>query len=94
MTTTTDLTDFGFRELRMAAKLMTAYCEQPPEFLTDRVHITRSVCLFLTDEEFNVVMINGGKLVQWHSCAECGVEGFAEDMPNDECCQRYRRQAG
>ncbi len=39
MTTTTDLKDFGFRELRMAAGLLTAYCENPPEFLSDGVHL-------------------------------------------------------
>ena len=39
MTTTTDLKDFGFRELRMAAALLTAYCQSPPEFLSSGVHL-------------------------------------------------------
>ncbi len=95
MTTTTDLTDFGFRELRMAAELLTAYCEQPPEFLISGVHLmmnAHSGCVFLTDEDFDVAMMNGGRLQQWHSCPECGAEGFADDMPDNECCQRYLRE--
>ena len=97
MTTTTDLTDFGFRELRMAAELLTAYCEQPPEFLTDGVHLmmnTHSGYVFLTDEDFNVAMMTGGKLEQWHWCPDCGAEGFTGDMPDEECCQRYLQEVG
>lgn len=97
MTTTTDLADFGFRELRMAAELLSAYCEQPPDFLTGGVHVmmnTHSGCVFLTDEDFNVAMMNGDTLEQWHHCPECGAEGFAEDMPDNGCCQRYLREPG
>lgn len=92
MTTTTDLQDFGFRELRMAAELLTAYCENPPEFLSDDVHLmmnSNSGYVFLTDEDFNVAMMSGGKLEQFHSCPECGAEGFAEDMPDHGCCAAY-----
>lgn len=32
MRTTTDLRDFGFRELKMAAELLRAYCASPPDF--------------------------------------------------------------
>lgn len=95
MTTTTDLTRFGFRELKMAAGLLTAYCETLPEFLTDGVELmmnTHSGCVFLTDEDFNVAMMNGDRLEQWHSCPECGAEGFAEDMPDTECCQSWLRE--
>ena len=95
MTTTTDLAGFGFRELRMAAELLTAYCEDPPSFLGDGIQLmmnTYSGCVFLTDEDFNVAMMNGGTLEQFHSCPECGAEGFAEDMPDKECCQNYLRE--
>lgn len=97
MSTTTDLGDFGFRELRMAAELLTAYCESPPDWLGDGVRImmnTYSGYVFLTDEDFNVAMINGDSLAQWHVCPECGAEGFAEDLPDDDCCQAYLREAG
>ena len=96
MTTTTDLSDFGFRELIMAAALLTAYCESPPDFLSDGVHLMMNMhsgCVFLTDEDFSVAMMNGDRLEQWHSCPECGAEGFAEDMPETECCRRYLAEA-
>ena len=95
MTTTTDLKEFGFRELRMAADLLRAYCESPPDFLSDGVHLmmnTHSGCVFLTDEDFDVAMMNGDALKQFHSCPECGAEGFAEELPDNECCQLYLQE--
>lgn len=95
MTTTTDLKDFGFRELKMAAELLTAYCCSPPDFLTDGVHLMMNMhsgCVFLTDDDFNVAMMNGAALEQFHSCPDCGAEGFAEDLPDNECCRRYLKE--
>ncbi len=93
-TTTTDLSDFGFRELRLAAELLTAYCRSLPEFLTDGVQVMmnrHSGYVFLTDEDFNVAMMNGDRLEQFYSCPDCGAEGFAQELPDNECCQRYLR---
>ena len=95
MTTTTDLKDFGFRELRMAADLLTSYCESPPEFLSNGVHLmmnTHSGCVFLTDEDFSVAMMSGTALEQWHSCPECGAEGFADELPDSECCRQFLQE--
>ncbi len=36
--------------------------------------------VFLIDSEYNVGMMNGDKLEQWHYCGDCGHEGFAEDV--------------
>ena len=97
MQTTTALSNFGFRELQMAAELLTAYCNAPPEFLGDAVQVMlnmHSGYVFLTDEDFNVAMMNGEVLEQFHSCPDCGAEGFAEDMPDSPCCRRYLREAG
>lgn len=43
--------------------------------------------VFLTNSEYQVCMMNGDKLEEWHSCPECGAEGFAEDINwnADEC---------
>ncbi|WP_375207525.1 hypothetical protein [Hyphococcus sp.] len=85
---TTDLSRFGYRELKMAASLLAAYCESPPDFLGDGVTVmfnTRSGCVFLTDEDFNVGMMNGDRLEQFHTCFECGAEGFAEEIDDHEC---------
>ncbi len=53
---------------------------------------THSGCVFLSDEDFNVAMVNGDTLEQFHSCPECGGEGFAEDLPDNECCQQYLKE--
>lgn len=83
---TTDLAKFGFRELRMAADLLDAYCKgnwHHDNELTDcvRVHMnSHSGNVFLSDEDYNVAMMNGDKIEMFYSCPECGNEGFAEDI--------------
>lgn len=79
----------------MAAELLNAYCASPPDFLGSGVHLMMnnySGCVFLTDEDFNLAMMNGNALEQFHSCPECGAEGLEEDMPDNLCCQRYLRE--
>ena len=86
MSTTTDLSHFGFRELKMAAELLTAYCENPPDYLGDGVQVmmsTESGNVFLTDEDFNVAMMNGDKLDAWLFTPYEGHEGFLEDLIHD-----------
>lgn len=96
---TTDLSKFGYRELRLAAKLLTAYCDASQEaskFLGDGLTInmnTQSGYVFLSDQDYNVGMINPNtdKLEQWLNCPYCGHEGFKEDAEHtasdDECTQ-------
>ncbi|PQA86027.1 hypothetical protein [Hyphococcus luteus] len=95
---TTDLSRFGFRELKMAARLLAAYCESPPDFLGDGVTVMMNMhsgYVFLTDEDFNVAMMNGDTLEQFHSCPECGAEGFAEELTeSNDCCIEYLREIG
>ncbi|ODS00269.1 hypothetical protein AUC68_01065 [Methyloceanibacter methanicus] len=86
MTTTTDLKDIGFRELQITADLLTAYCKSPPDFLGSGVHLmmnTHSGYVFLTDEDFNVAMMNGDRLEQFHSCPECGAEASPRTFRTD-----------
>ena len=83
--TTTDLRDFGYRELRMAGELLTAYktTADRSERLGDGVHVVfnrTSGNVFLCDEDYNVAMMNGHVLEDWHDCGYCGAEGFAEDL--------------
>lgn len=83
MTTTTDLKKFGFRELKMAAELLAAYCENPPEFLRDGIELmmnTSSGNVFLTDEDFNVAMMNGERLDAWLFTPYDGHEGFLDEL--------------
>lgn len=92
---TSDLSRFGYRELKMAARLLAAFCDNPPDFLGDGVTVMfnmHSGCVFLTDEDFNVGMMNGDRLEQFHSCPECGAEGFNEELPNNSCCNHYFKE--
>jgi len=83
MTTTTDLQDFGFRELRLAAELLSAYCERPPGWLGGGVHLMMnrmSGNVFQTDEDCNVAMLNGGILDAWLFTPHDGLEGFVDEL--------------
>jgi hypothetical protein len=101
MITTTDLSQFGWRERQMAANLLLASCTQgfPDDFSDDEVTVmmnTSSGNVFLTNTNFEVAMMNGNKLESFYSCPECGHEGFREDMEHagGEDCQRYLRDIG
>ena len=96
---TNDLSRFGYRELKMAGELLTALSEQGADYLTDHVNIfmnTNSGNVFLSDEDFNVAMMNEDKLEQWFSCPECGYEGFKEDMKHEgnKECKEYLKLIG
>jgi len=98
--TTTNLADFGYREKKMAAELLTAMCHGlPDDFDDDQVTVmmnTHSGNVFLTNANCDVAMMNGDKLESFYSCPECGHEGFKEDMEHDGSaeCRRYLRDIG
>ncbi len=85
MSTTTNLADFGYRELDMAADLLKAYAngKGPDDFETEGVTLMmnqNSGNVFLTNEEAQVLMMNGDSLEMWHYTPYRGHEGFAEDL--------------
>ena len=91
---TTDLSDFGWRERRMAATLLTVSCDQglPDDFEDDAVTIMmnrNSGHVFLTNSEFQVAMMNGDALESWYNCPYCGHEGFKEDMEHGTADDRH-----
>jgi hypothetical protein len=82
---TTDLSLFGYRELQMAIELLKAFKEVKTEidFLGDGIKLmmnTSSGNVFLTDDDFNVAMMNGEKIQQWLTCSNCGKEDFKEEL--------------
>jgi hypothetical protein len=86
---TTDLADFGARERKMLIDLMSAWEKQglPDDFHTEEVMPMmnrNSGFVFLTNSEFQVAMLNGDNLEIWHSCINCGHEGFSEDCQINE----------
>lgn len=90
--TTTNIADFGPREIKMLTGILNAWIDQglPEDFEKDEVHPimnrnTRHV--FLTNSEYQSCTMNGAKLEMWHHCGNCGNHGFAEDCQlNDEGC--------
>ena len=93
--TTTDLSKFGYREKAMAAVLLQHCSNLPDDFHNDDVKVmmnTQSGCVFLTNSEYQVAMMNGDKLESFYNCHNCGHEGFLEDMEHgedDSDCQEY-----
>lgn len=90
MTTTTDLSNFSNQGLKDAAALLNAYADNdvPTNFSAQDVQLmynTNSGNVFLTNEDYQVVMLNNGQLEELFSCPVCGYEGFKETViDNDE----------
>lgn len=95
-TTTTDISKFGSRERWMLVELLTAWDKHglPEDFYDDEVTAMMNMNsgnVFLTNSEYQVSMMNGGKLESWYSCPNCGHEGFSEDCQlNDEGCNECK----
>lgn len=100
MSTTTDLTEFGHRERALLVELLQAWESQglPDDFEYDQVQPmfnTMSGNVFLTNEEYQVAMMNGDKLESFYSCGNCGKEGFKEDFEEytddncDDCLEQF-----
>lgn len=100
---TSDLTAFGSRELKMLEQLLRAMREKglPQNFDNSNVvpmMNRHSGCVFLTNENYEVAMMNGDDLEVWHTCSYCGHEGFLEDFEHDtngnEDCRENMLDAG
>lgn len=108
---TSDLGLFGYRELGMAGDLLSALsrCSEgspwtdTTEYLGDGIHVCfnrSSGNVFLSDEDYNVAMMNGDTLEDWFVCPYCGHEGFKENMDHGERdelhpdCVEYLEQIG
>ena|SRR3990167_1885239 len=85
--TTSDLTKFGYRELDMAADLLKVYSNNLVDFLSDGVNVfmnTNSGKVFLSDEDYNVGILEDGKIVKHYSCPQCGNEGTQKEGAENE----------
>jgi hypothetical protein len=84
--TTTNLAEFGNRELKIAAKLLTAYADgnfECPYFMNDGVQVmmnTNSGNVFLTNDDCQVLMMNGNILQGYYSSPYEGHEGFIDEL--------------
>ena len=74
---TSDLTNLGSCELDIVGELLRAFRleKDKTRFLGDEVQLLfnpYSGCVFLSDEDYNVAMMNGDLLEDFFSCPECG----------------------
>lgn len=95
MDNTRNLMEFGIRELRYAARLLSLFktSKDHTRKLGDSVAVEfnpNSGYVFLVDEDFNVAMVQSDTLRDWFTCPECGEEGFEEVLKNGKpCCRQY-----
>lgn len=83
--TTTDLSDFGLRELEKLQDIIEAMYEYglPDDFFDDEVvpmFNTYSGNVFLTNSQYQVAMLNGNRLESYYYLAYDGNEGFIEEL--------------
>jgi hypothetical protein len=96
---TTDISQFGYIERKEAAMLLTAHQTENDDtefFDSEGIHImfnTQSGYVFLTNDNFQVAMMAGEKLVDFLTCPNCGNEGFKEEVNSGEpCCKEYIKE--
>lgn len=88
--TTTNLADFGRRELSMLSEMLEHYSNgayHHPYWTDEGVQAmmnTYSGYVFLTDSDYNVLMMNGNALEPFYSLPYSGEEGFLEDFSDNE----------
>lgn len=83
--TTTNLSDFGNRELILLIELLQARIGQglPDDFDDDEVYPMMnqdSGNVFLTNSEYQVAMMNGDKLESFYWLGYAGTEGFIDEL--------------
>ena len=83
--TTTNLSDFGYRELEMLEELLKAMREQglPDDFYDEEVHPMMnkySGNVFLTNSDYQVAMMNGDSLESFYTLSYHGNEGFLDEL--------------
>ena len=102
MTTTTDLSRFGHRELKMLEMLLRAMRKHglPERFDSTGVHPMfnmNSGEVFITNDNYQSAMEIDGKIEMCHHCTYCGHEGFLPDFehdPQNQDCVDSMRDAG
>jgi hypothetical protein len=78
---TEDLAEFGARERKIAGQLLTHYL--PENFDDTGVKLAmnkNSGYVFLVNEDYQVAMLNGGRLEIFHTLPYSGGEGFLQEL--------------
>jgi len=83
---TKDLGRFGYREMKMGARLLTAWRtdnDHAENLSSDGLALWLNMDsgnVFLCDEDYNVAMMNGNVLEDWVTCGYCGHEDFRSEV--------------
>ena len=84
---TSDLSKYGYKELDEAGELLKAYAKNGADFLNDGLTLNFNINsgkVFMSDEDYNVGILENDKLVQFFNCNQCGNEGTKEEgLGND-----------
>lgn len=84
---TSDLTEFGYRELDMAADLLKAYANNKNTVdFGDNVNVfmnKNSGYVFLSDEDGKTGVLEDDEVVEFYSCGQCGNEGTQSDSEEE-----------
>ena len=94
---TSDWSQFGAREIQMAKELLSHIKEIDTYGKVEVMFNRHSGYVFLSDENFDVWMMNGDQMEKWYVCGYCGHEGFLEDFkhePQNQDCISYMQDAG
>lgn len=84
--TTLQFEGWGYREIGMAAELLSAYADQKyfgtnkPGYIVSVEMNPGSGNVFMVDEDDNVWMMNGGELDQWVTLPSSGIEDFYSEL--------------
>jgi hypothetical protein len=98
MVNTRDFSKFGARERNTAGELLTALHtsnDKATRLSDNGISIEfnlNSGMVFLVDEDCNVAVMEGDKLVDFLSCPQCGTEGTPSDFAGsspESCCVDY-----
>ncbi len=82
---TENLAEFGYREIEMLNKLLTAWLNNglPEDFCNSLVKPAlnrNSGYVFLVNDEYQVAMLNEDKLELFYTLPYSGIEGFLSDL--------------
>ena len=85
---TENLSDFGYREIKLLRDILNAWLEDglPDTFDNSDVRPAmnrNSGFVFLVNSEYQVAMMNENKLDLFHSLPYGGAEGFLNDLVNE-----------
>lgn len=87
---TSDLSNFGNREINLLKSLLDAYLKYSNVIEGDNLTANfnmHSGKVFLSDEDYNTYMLNSGKLEKWVMCEECDTEDFITNL--NQCDEEF-----